>query len=474
MRLFLRIFLSFWIATVLMIVVMASATELVPMDLHIDRGPGFEPDVTQAALANLVQQSDLRDRDATELALQNLSGGHRHRIFLFDESGNIVAGEGKPPLLYAHLAREVAGRGHARLQRFLGLRMLYACPVVGLGGKRYAAVMTVFEPGERLLRSRFWINMTLAMVPSGLVCLLLALYITRPITRLRSTAQRLAGGDLSARSSERRSERTDELGDLARDFDAMAAQIERLMTAQRRFVADVSHELGAPLTRLHLALALLRRRQDGATTPELQRIERETDRLSNLVQQLLLLAGLEAGRVPAETLSSISLRSLCDSIVEDANFEAEQAGCSVTGTRADATFLAYPQMLRRAIDNILRNAIRYTAPGSEVRLDCSINEAQQQGVIEVTDRGPGVPESMLSDIFLPFFRTSPGRESDTGGTGLGLAIASEAVQLHEGSIIARNREGGGLEVTITLPFRTPAADEETNPAKAEPFIPSEK
>ena len=460
MKLFLRIFFSFWIATVLMIVVMATVTELMPLNVRVDRGPGFEPDVTNAVLTNLLQQYERQGSSAINPALRNLTGGHRHNIFLFDESGNVVAGDGTPPMVYTYLAREVASKEHARMQRFLGLRMLYACPLQGPSGRRYVAVMTVFEPGERLLRSRFWVNLTLAMVPSGLVCLLLALYITRPITRLRGTAQRLASGDLSARSSPHGTARSDELGDLARDFDSMAAQIEQLMTAQRRFVADVSHELGAPLTRLHLALALLRRRLDGATAPELQRIERETDRLSNLVQQLLLLAGLEAGRVPAETLTPTSLRSLCDSIVEDANFEAAQADCRVTGRRQDAVFLAYPQLLRRAIDNVLRNAIRYSPPASEIRLECSIHEERQQVVIEVLDSGPGVPESMLSDIFLPFFRTSPGRESESGGTGLGLAIANEAARLHEGSIVAHNRQGGGLSVTIFLPFRKPASEPE--------------
>ena len=469
MKLFLRIFFSFWIATVLMIVVMATATEVLPLSLRVDRGSGFEPDVTHDALTNLLRQAEDRGPAAINLALHSLTGGHRHNIFLFDESGMVVAGEGSPPNLYSQLAREVAHQGHARMQRFLGLRMIYACPLQGPSGKRYVAVLTVFEPGDRLLRSRFWVNMTLAMVPSGLVCLLLAIYITRPITRLRATAQRLAGGDLGARSSPRGTARSDELGDLARDFDTMAAQIERLMTAQRRFVADVSHELGAPLTRLHLALALLRRRLDGSTTPELQRIERETDRLSNLVQQLLLLAGLEAGRMPAETLNPVSLRALCDSIVEDANFEAGQADCRVVGTRQDVTLLAYPQLLRRAVDNILRNAIRYTPPGSEIGLDCTTDDEGQLIIIEIVDAGPGVPDSMLSDIFLPFFRTSPGRESETGGTGLGLAIASEAVRLHGGSIMARNREGGGLSVTIALPFRSPWLDKESRrPEEAAP------
>ena len=458
MKLYLRIFLSFWIATVLMIVVIATASDVMPLNLRVDRGPGFEPDVTQAALANLLNNNEGQGRVAIDLALRNLAGGHRRDIFLFDENGNLVAGEGNPPVLYHYLAKEVAGQQHGRLQRFLGLRTIYSCPLEGPSGKHYVAVMTVFEPGARLLRSRFWVNITLAMVPSGVVCFFLALYITRPITRLRATAQRLANGDLTARSSPQRSVRCDELGDLARDFDNMAAQIEQLMTAQRRFVADVSHELGAPLTRLHLALALLRRQLGEQRHPALERIEHETDKLSNLVQQLLLLAGLEVGRVPAESQSPVSLRSLCDHIAEDANFEAAHANCTVVGTRQDVTLLAYPQLLRRAIDNILRNAIRYAPAGSEIWLNCRIDDHRQLVVVEVLDAGPGVPESMLSDIFKPFFRTSPGRESETGGTGLGLAIASEAVRLHDGVISAENREAGGLRVVIVLPLRTPLAD----------------
>jgi two-component system sensor histidine kinase CpxA len=257
------------------------------------------------------------------------------------------------------------------------------------------------------------------------------------------------------------------LGDLARDFDSMAAQIQLLMTAQRRFVVDVSHELGAPLTRMHLALALLRRRFAEKGSEELGRIERETGKLSSLVQQLLLLAGLEAGSCPAETLAPVSIRSLCESIVEDANFEAAQANCRVTGSRQDVTLLAYPQLLRRAIDNVLRNAIRYAPEGTEICLDCRIADDQRHLILEVLDSGPGVPESMLSDIFRPFFRTAPGRERDSGGTGLGLAIASEAVRLHDGTITAQNRMCGGLQVTITLPLRIPTRQEDLQHAMNE-------
>jgi signal transduction histidine kinase len=205
---------------------------------------------------------------------------------------------------------------------------------------------------------------------------------------------------------------------------------------------------------------LLRRHYSVDQSAELARIERETDKLSNLVQQLLLLAGLEAGRCPAETLASVSLHSLCESIVEDAAFEAAHANCHISGTLDDAAFLAYPQLLRRAIDNVLRNAIRYAPQGSEVVLNAHADQQRRQITVEILDSGPGVPKSMLADIFRPFFRTSPGRESETGGTGLGLAIAYEAVCMHDGSITAHNREPGGLQVVIAIPWRASASEHE--------------
>ena len=201
---------------------------------------------------------------------------------------------------------------------------------------------------------------------------------------------------------------------------------------------------------------------------ELERIERETDKLSNLVQQLLLLAGLEAGHVRLKRWPRYLHDLYAKSIIEDANFEAAHAGCQVTGTRQDITTLAYPQLLRRAIDNILRNAIRYAPPGTEIRLDCRADGERDQVILEVLDCGPGVPDSMLSDIFQPFFRTAPGRESSSGGTGLGLSIASEAIRLHDGTITAENRKSGGLQVTITFPLRIPVPEEQLQNSMSEP------
>ena len=458
MKLFVRIFLSFWIATLLMIGFVMFIGEVTPMAFSGDPERIFEPEGTTSAVSVVTNAYEAGGLHAFEAAVETQPQLHHKPIDLYDEHGSALVQQTGEVSFYASLANDILRDGHTKYVR-LGFRNLYGIPIKSSSGRRYVAIMVISQPAYRFLNPRFWFNFTIAMFPAGIVCVLLALYLTRPITKLRTAARRLASGELDARAGPLRFERGDEIGDLARDFDAMAGQIELLMTAQRRFVADVSHELGAPLTRMHLAVALLRRQSSAGENSALLRIERETDKLSSLVQQLLLLAAMEAGRVPAEAFVSVSTRSLCESIIDDANFEAAHANCSVVGSRQDITFLAYPNLLRRAIDNVLRNAIRYAPQDTEIELNCRVDLIERNVVIDILDRGPGVPKAMLSDIFRPFFRTAPGREASSGGTGLGLAIAYEAVRLHDGTIEARNRPGGGLHVAITFPLVLPAADD---------------
>jgi len=466
MKLFLRIFLTFWITTMLMLLAAFSVSEILPFSFRQERKDEFDPEVAAATLATATNIYEQQGTAAFLSHVQNPSTIHHGSIYLFDQNAALLVKGSASPVskyvwgfekyrpIFAEMARDVMQSGHMELLHS-GYRTLFAYPLQTATGRRYAAVLTLSEPYQRFLYSRFWFNFAIAMLPAALVSILISLYLTRPIRRLRATAHRLAEGDLGARASPSGFFGGGELGDLAHDFDVMAGRIQLLMTAQRRFVADVSHELGGPLTRMHLALALLRRRFAETNSEELERIERETNKLSGLVQQLLLLAGLEAGACPAESLEPVSIRSLCESLIEDANFEAAHGNGHVIGSREDVTLLVYPNLLRRAIDNVLRNAIRYAPAGTDVRLDCKVDLALQKVVLEVTDCGPGVPESMLSDIFQPFFRTAPGRESSSGGTGLGLAIAGEAVRVHDGTIAAKNQENGGLEVIITLPLRPP-------------------
>jgi two-component system sensor histidine kinase CpxA len=452
MKLFWRIFLSFWLATVLIVAAVLIADEFWPPSFPGERGAIFRPEFAISVLTRAVNLYEARGATAFIKEIGESSRIQHSALCLIDQRSNVLVKDGPCPPFWSQLASNALQSGSTEVIR-PGRRIEFAFPIRSAAGKPYVVILTTLESRPRLLRPHVWFKLFAAVFSAALVCIALSLYITRPITRLRATAQRLAKGDLAARSSPYRTTRRDELGDLSRDFDIMAAQIQHLMTAQRRFVADISHELGAPLTRLHLAQALLRRENAERKSAALDRIGRETDKLSNLVQQLLLLAGLEAGRCPAETMVPVSLQSLCESIIEDANFEADHARCRIAGFRADVTFFAYPQLLRRAIDNVLRNAVRYAPPGSEVLLNCRVDGDQENVFVEILDSGPGVPNSMLSDVFLPFFRTAPGRESDSGGTGLGLAIAAEAVRLHDGTVTARNRSNGGLEVVIQLPLR---------------------
>jgi two-component system sensor histidine kinase CpxA len=358
MRLFWRIFFFFRIATILMITLVLTVNEFVPMSFPGEHDRRFQPDATLPALTAAVNAYEQQGPAAFRSQAQRLPRIKHGEIYVFDQQGSPLLADSKDYSFYALMAQDVLQSGHSEFIR-LGFRVLYACPLESASGQHYAAIFTIFTPSARLWNLRLWSNLTIAMIPAAFVCMLLTLYLTRPITKLQSAAQRLANGELDARAGPLKFGRRDELGDLARDFDRMAGQIQLLMTARRRFVADVSHELGAPLTRMHLSLALLRREFTGAKSGALVRIERETDKLSNLVQQLLLLAGLEAGRIPAEVFAPVSIRSLCESLIEDANFEAAHANYQVIGSRQDITVLVYPNLMRRAVDNVLRNAIRY-------------------------------------------------------------------------------------------------------------------
>lgn len=466
MKLFLRIFLCFWITTILMVAVVFSVSEFTSFPPPGDEETTFLPESVRCVLANAVNAYEDQGPAAMTLLLKHSSSTRHRRVYIFDHTGRLLFGREDPPALFVHLAQNAIETNHSQMSRYFGMRVLFISPVNSVHGLRYGAVVSVFEPSRRLLSKRFWFNIGIAMFPMGFACMLLSLYLTRPITKLRATAKRLASGDLHARALPSGTGRRDELGDLARDFDVMADRIQLLMTAQRRFVTDVSHEFGAPLTRMHLALALLRRKAAHENLAEVERLERETEKLSNLVQQLLLMASLEAGSFPAETMVPVSLSFLRASVIEDARIEIAQAACGVTGSADDTILLAYPQLLRRAIDNVVRNAIRYSPRGSVIGIDCHVEKDEQQVAFQITDRGPGVPEAMLSDIFLPFFRTAPGRERNTGGIGMGLAIAADAIRAHDGTISATNRNGGGLQITIKVPMRIVEAGEEATQMEA--------
>jgi two-component system, OmpR family, sensor histidine kinase CpxA len=313
----------------------------------------------------------------------------------------------------------------------------------------YIAVFELRRIEPAFVRGPILKRLILAIAISGLVCVLLARYLTRPITRLRTAAQKIAAGDLNARAGTS-SIQHDEVGQLVQDFDYMADRLQVLIGAQQRLISDVSHELRSPLTRLKLALDLARNDSRHELSPTLDRIEREAERLSNLVGMLLTLSRLEAGEsLPESTM--VHIPDLLAEISADVEIEAQSRGCSVQLERMQECWIeGNPELLRSAFENVVRNAIRYTEPGTSVRISATCESSDIR--IFVQDHGPGVPDSELDKVFKPFYRVDTSRERRTGGVGLGLAIAERAIKLHNGKIKAGNLKEGGFQVEISLPM----------------------
>lgn len=297
------------------------------------------------------------------------------------------------------------------------------------------------------------VHSLVTFVIGGLVCLGLAWHLTAPIRRLRTAAQRLAGGDLAARVGPGHGRGADEIAALGRDFDLMAERIETLMTTQRQLLRDISHELRSPLARLNVALELARQRSGPGSGAALDRIEREANRLNNLIGQLLTLTQLESGGDWIQR-GPVSLKGLVESIASDANFEAQTQNQVVHAVVEEEVIIhGSEEMLRQGIENVVRNAVRYTAEQTQVEISVSRRRggSDDAAIIRVRDRGPGVPEHALPRLFLPFYRVADARDRQTGGTGIGLAITQRAVHLHGGTVIAANAPDGGLIVEIVLP-----------------------
>ena len=283
----------------------------------------------------------------------------------------------------------------------------------------------------------FWI------VAAALLCYALTFSVTRPVRKLQQAVERFGSGDLTARVH---STRRDELGELARTFDRMADRITTLLDAERRLLLDISHELRSPLARLGVAVELAR--SGSSIETALNRIQKESDRLNSLVGQLLQVTRVEGDRSLLNR-QPVRLDELVCQLAEDAAIEAAAHHSTVLCERRDPVSIeGDPELLRRAIENVIRNAIRYAPDGSPVEV--SVERREGSAVVTVRDRGPGVPESSVARLFDAFYRVEEDRGRASGGVGLGLSIARRAIELHEGSVEARNADPG-LEVKIVLP-----------------------
>lgn len=300
------------------------------------------------------------------------------------------------------------------------------------------------------------------LATTGLVCYLLARHLTAPLLQLRDATRRLATGKFSARVDSRLRSRRDEMGVLGRDFDLMAERIETLVKAQNRLLADVSHELRSPLARLSMALELVRQTATPESKPDLDRIEREAERLNSMIGQLLTISRLESGQQqPDDTL--INVTQLVSEVCEDANFEAQKQGSQVRFVnQAPFAMTGTASLLRSAIENVVRNAVRYTDTGTAVEVSLTHEPSadtkeSEYAIIRVRDHGSGVPDVALPNLFRPFYRVEGARDRQSGGEGLGLAITEAATKLHGGRTRALNAPDGGLIVEVLLPLNKTSA-----------------
>jgi len=276
------------------------------------------------------------------------------------------------------------------------------------------------------------------------LCWMLGIQFISPLNRLTDTVRCFGAGDLTARAGLKR---RDELGELSQAFDQMAGRIETLLTAERRLLQDISHELRSPLARLSFAAELARTSPDREGS--IARVNKEIKRLAELVESLIQVTRAE-GDSTARNLEPVPIAEMVQELVEDATIEANVRGCRLVLRGSNELILhADRELLRRALENILRNAIRHAPDNSdiEIALDNSADEAS----ISVRDYGSGVPTESLTAIFKPFFRVDNSRNSATGGIGLGLSIAERAIRVHHGNLWAENAEPG-LRVCVDLPL----------------------
>lgn len=454
--LFLRIFLSYWLAQALFVVLaIVIASALRPS------GEIANLQSQEATFLNeAVQAYQTGDQAAVWKYLHNVHETHHVRLFIADDQGKDLLGRTPPWWVRRAQLGEMRPAdsfwGRLRPPEFLRSSMTTS------DGHHYTLVIEL-PPAPGGMFGPHGLPIFVGILSSGLVCYLLARYLTSPIVRLRAATQKLAEGDLAARAGVPQSRRHDEMAELMRDFDRMAERLEKLVNAQKRLLTDISHELRSPLARLNVALELARRRTGPDAGAALDRIDRETNRLNQLIQKLLTIARLDGGDEFIQK-SPLHLEHLITEIAKDAAFEAQDRRCEVEVDAVDdCVVTGNARLLQSAIENVVRNAVRYTELGTnvQVRLEQALGAKGPEAVVRVTDSGPGVPEEALDKLFRPFYRIDDARGRQTGGVGLGLAITERAVALHGGAIRAVNRPQGGLMVEIRLPLAPDAGGDDS-------------
>jgi two-component system sensor histidine kinase CpxA len=448
--LYLRFFLSFWTAMVLVLAFTITATLWLAAERQ-ERERDLQDSLARQAAMVL---SDLGEPALRDWLVRQVTILDPDRLFMLDAKGNDLLGRQVPTFILAAMGRRpfpAAQHAPRRLEpeyRLLSqLRNPQTGEIYALSLQR-PRTMGTYLLGVFATPAAPVVAGLATLLVSIVVCYLLARQLSAPIQHLRNAAHSIADGNLEVRVAGLLGARRDELAHLASDFDAMAARLRALLDSQQQLLRDVSHELRSPLARLQIALGLARR--PGANlAQELDRIEQEAQRLNELIGEILSLSRLDD---PAHALQSerVPMAELLDAICEDARVEGDEYGVAIDLQAVpDLALTGDRELLHRAIENVVRNAVRFSPKGGHISV-----QAQRQGAsiaVSITDQGPGVPPALLQRIFEPFFRVASARERDSGGNGIGLAIAARVLKLHGGSIAASNVEPHGLRVTLALP-----------------------
>lgn len=441
-RLFWKLFFAVWLSVMGFAVIMAVVNNhLAQRNLVEEPSARFQRDIEllEERISKTLQQ---QGPQAARRLLRQLPRQIHNRVYLFDKNGKELAGRDR--------ARERLRSGevqkHSR-ELFDAENNVYRLVVL-----RRSPPGALLEPGRRGMVLR----LAIAGLVSAMFSFLIARYLAAPLVGLGSASRRLAGGDLSTRIGLPLTGRKDEFGSLANDFDEMASRLQELQKANRRLLRDVSHELRSPLARLRVALEIARNRDSKAVSGELDRIELESERLETLVDEVLSLLreSSESSPLKVEAFDLVELLSDLQGVV---NYEVpEQSPGVELDSQGPQEIRADRELLWRAFENLLRNALVHTADGTGIGI--SVRPADKSNFVSVSvrDSGSGIPPQHLEKIFQPFYRVQEARDRDSGGHGLGLAIAHAAIRRHGGTIKARNREEGGLEMHITLPVDGPA------------------
>jgi two-component system sensor histidine kinase CpxA len=454
---YLKIFVWFWIA---MIAVGVTLVFVVAKTQDQSLGSLWRQELATLLTPQaerVVEVVEQRGPRALEQYENKGTGTFHIQIHLLDDRGEDL---GKAPASaeIRELVRRARQSGKVEFADDRRIREA-AVQVFGPSGRRYVYALeinpTLSVPPPLNARPRAQIIRILAVVAvAGFVCFWLARYISSPVSELRAATRALAGGNLRARIASSVCRRSDELGGLGIDFNAMAERIQSLLESQRRLLRDISHELRSPLTRLRVALDLAKDGADSSSLLAHRRIELEAEKINDMIGNLLRLSRLEAlASLPDK--SQIDLAQLVHQAVDEAALEATQNGRSVTVLQVESCgIVGNADLLHSVLENLIRNAIRYTPAGTAVEIDLSkqFSAGVWHAILSVRDYGPGVPPAHLTDIFEAFFRVEDSRNSETGGTGLGLSISQRAVRLHSGTIRAMNMTQGGLKIEVRLPL----------------------